>query len=179
MVRVMSEGKRRWVVVMVRWRRRRRDEAGRRQSHGRRVMISRVMMNGIGEEAASRKTQRIRLLLAPDARLEIGGRVAARTGWDGGATGGSDDVSDRRRRSSQRNVGIVRIDERFGSGTQRPRSVSVVHQKIDVVVWIVSVRAVIGSVTLVGRSTACRRARRIVAAVVVTSVTSHSPKRPK
>ena len=81
-MRVMSERKRRWVVVMVRWRRRRRrrDEAGRRQSHGRRVMISRVMMNGIGEEAASRKTQRIRLLLAPDARLEIGGRVAARTG---------------------------------------------------------------------------------------------------
>lgn len=142
-MRVVSEGKGRWVVMVVMGWRRRCDEAGRGQGHGGRVMmmiaISRVMVNGIGEKSAGRHGQRIRLLTS-DAGLEDGGGVAAadattttRTGSDGRSSGGSQ-IAHRRRGTRQRDVGIVRIDERFGAGTERTRPVGVVHQQIDVVV---------------------------------------------
>ncbi len=139
-MRVVSEGKGRWVVMVVMGWRRRCDEAGRGQGHGGRVMmiaISRVMVNGIGKKSAGRQAQRIRLLTS-DAGLEDGGGVApaaaatTRTGSDG-SSGGSQ-VAHRRRGTRQRDVGIVRIDERFSAGTERPRPVGVVHQQIDVVV---------------------------------------------
>lgn len=179
MMRMMSKRKGRWMVMMVvRWRCG-CHQASRRQGHGGRVMLFTIprMMNRIGQQAASRHRQRIRWLttsahVSADARLEDRGSVIA--SWS--QCSGGRHVSDGGWRTRQRDARIVWIDERFSAGTERSRTVGVIHQQIDIVVGIVPVRTVIGSMAFVACwSTSRRRSRRIIAAVVMASVSSHSP----